>query len=133
MTLLRAIRTVALCVLALPLALKAQQQQQAIEYEIKGLNDNSGVKFSDATRLLIGTNGVMFRYGDAIGTADIVTMNIDTGDVEADGDVRLQQDDLVWASQHIRYNFKTRQMHAQQFRTGKAPVFAAGEGLTADV
>jgi len=131
MTLLRAIRTLAFCVLALPFALKAQPQP--LEYQIEALNTNGWAGYDDTTKLFTGTNGVMFRYGEAVGTAEIVTMNIETGDVVADGDVRLQHDAMVWASQHIRYNFKTRQIHAQQFRTGKAPLFASGHDLSADV
>jgi lipopolysaccharide assembly outer membrane protein LptD (OstA) len=34
---------------------------------------------------------------------------------------------------HINYNFKTRQMTSEQFRTGKYPIFAAGEGLSGDI
>jgi lipopolysaccharide assembly outer membrane protein LptD (OstA) len=127
---LRAIHTLALCVLALPFALNAQQQ---IPYDIEALNDDGWANYDDATKLFTGTNGVMFRYGDAYGTADTVTMNTETGDVVADGDVRLQREEQVWSSEHIRYNFKTRQMQAQQFRTGKAPVFASGEGLHSDL
>ena len=44
----------------------------------------------------------------------------------------IQRDDQVWASEHIRYNFLTHEIEAQQFRTGKSPVFAMGEGLGAD-
>ena len=130
MTFARPIRTLALCVLALPLVLKAQQQ---IDYDIGAINDDGWAEYDDSTKLAHGTNGVWFRYDNDFGTADTVTMNTDTGDVEADGNVRLQHDDLVWSSEHIYYNFKTRQMHAQQFRTGKAPTFASGQGLSADI
>ena len=50
-----------------------------------------------------------------------------TGEVVADGAVRIQRDEQIWVGEHIRYNFKTRQMEAEQFRTGKPPVFAAGQ------
>ena len=62
-------------------------------------------------------------------TADRATVNEQTGETEADGRVRIQRDDQIWAGEHIRYNFKTRQMETAQFRTGKTPVFAAGEEL----
>jgi LPS-assembly protein len=81
----------------------------------------------------VGTNGVFVKYGTASLMADCATANMKTGEVTADGHVRIQQDDQVWAGEHIRYNFKTRQMQAEQFRTGKPPVFAVGEQLHGDL
>ena len=40
--------------------------------------------------------------------------------------------DQIWIGEHITYNFKTHQMQSEQFRTGKAPVFAAGQELEGD-
>ncbi len=82
------------------------------------------------------TNGVFVKYGDTNGTAtltaDSAAVNMQTGDVTAEGHVRIEQGDLVWAGEHIRYNFKTHQMQSEQFRTGKPPVFAQGEQLQGD-
>jgi len=80
------------------------------------------------------TNGVMIQYRDAVLTAERwASWNTSTKEVEADGDVRIQQGDQVWVGEHIRYNFATHQMQAEQFRTGETPVFAAGRGLHGDV
>src|SRR5436190_2517853 len=127
---LRTILTLAVCLVGSRGILYAQQQP---EYEIEALNDQGWAEYSETNHLFRGTNGVRFRFGEAVGTAEEVTMDTQTGDVIADGTVRLQRDDQVWASEHIRYNYRTRQMEAQQFRTGKPPVFASGEGLSADV
>ena len=120
----------ALCVVALPATLWAQQQPT---WEIEALNDQGWAEFNFQTGLGIGTNGVLVRYGTAFLTADRVSVNQQSGEVAADGNVRIQNEGQIWAGEHIRYNFKNRQIEAQQFRTGQAPIFAAGEGLHGDI
>ena len=73
---------------------------------------------------IVGTNGVFVRRGNATLSADSATVNQQTGEVEADGHVRIEEGDQVWVGEHIRYNFKTHQMQSEQFRTGKSPVYA---------
>ena len=58
-----------------------------------------------------------------------MALNEQTGEVEADGHVRIESGDQIWVGEHIRYNFKTHQMQSEEFRTGKPPVFAAGREL----
>ena len=48
----------------------------------------------------------------------------------ADGRVRIEEAGQIWAGEHIRYNFRTHVMQSSQFRTGKPPVFAAGQNLS---
>ena len=95
----------ALCVLALPGALRAQQRPG---WEIEALNEQGwvGVRFPD--RPGPGTNGVLVRYGSAFLTADQVSVNQQSGEVIADGNVRIQSEEQIWAGEHIRYNFKTQ-------------------------
>ena len=119
----------ALCVLALPGALWAQQLPG---WEIEALNDQGWAEFNFQTGLGAGTNGVLVRYGTAFLTADQVSVNQQSGEVVADGGVRIQSEEQIWTGEHIRYNFKTRQMEAEQFRTGKTPVFVSGDGLHGD-
>ena len=120
----------ALCVLALPSALRAQQRPG---WEIEALNDQGWAEFDFQTGLGAGTNGVLVRYGGAFLTADQVTVNQQSGEVIADGHVRIQSEEQIWAGEHIRYNFKTHQMEAQQFRTGRTPIFVSGEGLHGEI
>ena len=119
----------ALCLLGFTGALMAQQMPG---WEIEALNDKGWAEFDFQTGLGAGTNGVLVRYGTAFLTADQVSVNQQTGEVVADGSVHIQSEDQIWVGEHIRYNFKTHQMEAQQFRTGKAPVFIEGQGLYAD-
>ena len=119
-----------LCVLGLPGTLGAQQRPG---WEIEALNDKGWAEFDFQTGLGAGTNGVLVRYGSAFLTADQVSVNQQSGEVAADGNVRVQSEDQLWAGEHIRYNFKTHLMEAEQFRTGKTPVFVAAEGLLGDI
>jgi LPS-assembly protein len=99
------------------------------EWEIESLTDRGWVEYDYQTGVATATNGVLVKYGGAVLTAERVAVREETGEVIADGRVRIQQGDQLWASEHIRYNFKSRQMEASQFRTGKDPVFVGGEGL----
>ena len=82
---------------------------------------------------IVGTNGIFVKRGDATLSADVASVNQQTGEVVADGNVHIQQGDQIWVGEHIRYNFKTRQLQSEQFRTGKPPVFAQGEQLQGDL
>jgi len=120
--------TLIFCACIAPLAM-AQQQPK---WEIESLAGQGAVIVDFNTRLMTCTNGAVVRYGGAILTADEVSVNQDTGEVAASGKVRIQQGEMIWAGEQVRYNFKTRQIVAEQFRAGKSPVFVAGSGLGAD-
>jgi LPS-assembly protein len=119
----------ALCVLALPVALRAQQRPGWV---IEALDENGWAEFDFQTGQGRGTNGVLVRYGSAFLTADQVSVNQQSGEVIADGNVHIQSEEQMWAGEHIRYNFRTKMIEAEQFRTGRTPVFAEGEGLHGD-
>ena len=61
-----------------------------------------------------------------------MSLDQQSGEVVADGHVHIETGEQLWVGEHIRYNFKTHQMQSEQFRTGKAPVFAAGKELEGD-
>ena len=94
--------------------------------------DNGQIEWDSKTGMAVITNGVEITYGDAVLTADEARVNSTTGEVLAAGHVRILRDDLAWTGDSIRYNFKTRQLEAEVFRTGHWPVFAAGENLGAE-
>jgi len=118
-----------LCFVALLAVPAAGQIQNMLEI----VSAEGQASFNRQTGLWVITNGVTVKYGGAVLTADSATVNEHTGEVLADGRVRIQSDDLVWAGDHIRYNFKTRLMQSEQFRAGKPPVFAGAQGLGSDV
>jgi LPS-assembly protein len=79
-----------------------------------------------------GTNGVLVRYQGATLSADRVRANYLTGEVQADGDVRLETGDMLWVGEHVTYNFKNRKLETGEFRAGKLPVLVGGARLNGD-
>lgn len=80
--------------------------------------------------MAVATNGAVVKYGEeAVLSADRVSINEKTGDIYADGSVRLQKDNQTWIGDHIHYNFKTSETDGTQFRAGKTPFFIAGEAF----
>ena len=130
MTSLRAVFIFTLSLLALPAALSAQG---SIPWTITPLPGGNDVEYDVATGTATATNGVMVVYGEVILTARQIVARPTTGVVVADGHVRIQQGEQLWASEHISYNFNTHQIEAEQFRTGEPPMFAQGRMLSADI
>jgi len=113
------------------------QEREAVE--VKALSQvMSGTQvgsfeYDPNTGLMSGTNGMYVRYGSTVLTAQGASVNPKTHDVTADGDVRIVNGDQIWVGDHIDYNYVTKQMRTEQYRTGKSPVYAGGTGLTGDV
>ncbi len=88
--------------------------------------------YSNDTRVWIATNGIIAKYGGATLTAQRATGSEITGQVVADGDVRLEREGQVWKGDHVEYNFLTGKMEGEHFRTGQNPFFAEGQYLVGD-
>jgi lipopolysaccharide assembly outer membrane protein LptD (OstA) len=78
------------------------------------------------------TNGVVVRYGVAVLSAKRARLNQETGEVLAEGTVRLQQENEVWYGERIEYNFKTSKILATDFKAGQPPYFIKGDALAGD-
>jgi LPS-assembly protein len=102
---------------------------QALSRIIPGTVEGK-IDYDLASGTATGTNGVLIKYGETTVTANSATLNMKTGDVEADGNVHVEAGDGLWVGEHVHYNFKTHQLQTEQFRTGKAPFFVSGTGLT---
>src|SRR5581483_5927793 len=134
MTPLRAVLILTLGFLALPAALWGQQRTpSAIPWAITTLPGGSDIEYDLNTGEVRADNGVMVTYGDAVLTARKIVANPTNGVVVADGRVRIQQGDQLWASEHFLYNFCTKEIQGEQFRTGQAPLFIQGNGLSGDI
>jgi LPS-assembly protein len=114
-----------LCAVAAP-ALAAEQERFVIEAE------NDSLEFDLTTGTITYTNGVTVKYGDARLSARKARLNQDTGDVLAEGDVRLQQQNEVWYGDRIEYNFKSQKILASNFKAGQPPFFVKGAALAGD-
>ena len=131
---LRTILALAAVLVAGGEVLHAQQQPETkLEIVPRNPEQGGGLVYELTTGSIIATDGVLVKFGEAVLTADTATINQSTGNITADGAVRIQQGEQLWASEHVRYNYKTHQIQAEQFRTGETPVFALGEGLHGDV
>jgi hypothetical protein len=130
MTRLRQILVLGMLFVVLTRALHAQPVEEAIR--INPINEEGFVEWDYEHGLWVGTNGMIVRYSNGVLTADSVSVDENSGVVTADGRVRIQRDDQIWVSEHVRYNFFTRNIEAEQFRSGQPPMFAAGQGLHLD-
>jgi len=137
MTKLPAILALIFCAVIFPPVAFAQDEAgfvvQALNQVLPGTVEGK-VDYDFAAGTATGTNGVYINYhdGEATMTADSASLNWTNRDVEADGNVRIESGNMLWAGDHIHYNFKTRLMRSEQFRTGRSPVFASGAGLSGD-
>ena len=105
--------------------------QENAHWEIESLSDEGGFSFQPDTGIGTAVNGVLIKfrdpdYGEAVLRANRVTLDQLTGQVTAEGSVSLNRDGQVWTGEQLEYNFLTRAMGATDYRTGKAPFFAAG-------
>jgi LPS-assembly protein len=110
---------------------------------LPALADDSGFGVESLSQVLPGAPETHMRYGptsykvywtyvcftnkDTSLTADSASVDVRTGDIQADGNVRIESAGQLWVGDHMDYNFKTKLMHSEEFRTGEAPVFAGGE------
>lgn len=122
-----------LCAVFPPVAWAQEQTSwvvKALNQVIPGAPDGS----MDVVGNKVYCTNVFVQYeSNATLIADSAILDYQSGEVTADGHVRIGQGDQIWIGEHIRYNFKTRQMQSESFRTGKPPVFAAGEQLQGDI
>jgi LPS-assembly protein len=117
---------------AFPFITLAQEQQAWEVWALNQIIPGAQIGSVNSVGNMVNvTNGVV-KYGGAVLTADSASVNLQTGEAVADGNVRIEEGDEIWLGEHITYNFKTHQMRSEQFRTGKAPVFAQGEQLQGD-
>jgi lipopolysaccharide assembly outer membrane protein LptD (OstA) len=103
------------------------------EILIESLTGQSEIVFDYKNNLGWGTNGVIVRYTNAVLTAHQALVNLNSGEAQAQGEVVLQRDSEVWRGERLLYNFKTRALEAENFRTGKAPFFVQGDSVTASL
>ncbi len=111
----------------------AQQSNSEITIENLDTNNPAGIWYEGLTHMAHGTNGVYIHYNGTVLTADSVSLNKDSHEATADGHVHIQQGDQVWVGEHVQYNLDTHDMVAEQFRSGKAPVFMEGRGLHGNI
>lgn len=90
-------------------------------------------EFKLDTEVAIITNRFVIRYKGAVLTAQKGRMDGRSGEITAEGEVVLQNENAVWRGERIEYNLRTKLIKTDEFRTGRTPFFATGQGLAADL
>lgn len=90
------------------------------------------IDYNIETGITTATNGIVVKYADATLTADTATLNQNTGELMAEGNVRLERQGMVWTGSSIHYNFITGKIIAQNFRGGQVPFFVGARALVGE-
>jgi LPS-assembly protein len=98
---------------------------------IRNLTSQSEIEFSEEQQVWIGRHGIRVTYGEIEILADQVALSEESGDVIADGNVRMKRGGEYWVGPHFEYNFKTKVMESGPFKAGMAPFYVQGFGLEA--
>ncbi len=101
--------------------------------EFKALSETSNLKYDPNTGDMEADGGIEVRYQDGVLTAQKVSMNRATGEIHAEGNVRVEREGQVWMGEALDYNYKSRALSGKSFRTGQSPLFARGESLASDL
>ncbi len=103
-------------------------------FEIEALAPGEVIySFQEGGATVVITNDFVVRFRDATLTARGGVLDEAGGTVSVEGAVTLQRDDQVWRGERLRYHFRTRAIETSEFRAGKWPVYAAGQGLALDL
>src|SRR5438128_2211010 len=70
--------------------------QDQPEWHLKASNPQGWAEYDWVNRIAHGSNGVIFTYSGAFVVADSMKVNEDSGELFADGAVRIQRDEQVW-------------------------------------
>jgi lipopolysaccharide assembly outer membrane protein LptD (OstA) len=84
------------------------------------------------TGISVATNGVTIRYGEAVLTSRQATLHQHTGDVYAEGDVRLERAGQIWRGAKLHYNFVTQKIIGWDFHSGHPPYYVRGRVMVGD-
>ena len=115
----------------------AAAEKPPFEFQIFSATADSELVSDQKTGRVTASRGVIVVSSDAVLTADKVTFvrdanDQDSGEVIAEGKVRIQRGERIWIGESIRYNFVTGHIAADSFRTGQPPFFVAGVSLDAN-
>lgn len=121
-------RALLLLLLVLGLA-RCGLSAESAAIELRALGPEGDFEYDEATGWATSPAGVQVTQGDATLTARSVRFERDSGEVEAEGDVRLQRGTEIWSGERLQYNFLTRNLRTENFRAGMKPLFLEGSAL----
>jgi LPS-assembly protein len=126
---MKLIRCVTLLLVLSVWSLCSAAEQDSV-LRIRAQGENAELIDGETTTVLSHTNGVELTYQDVVLTATRISVNKQTSNVLAEGTVRLQRGSNYWTSEVLEYNFATKDISAQQYRTGVPPLYVSGFGLS---
>ena len=78
-------------------------------------------------KLIVGTGNVQIREGDDLLRADYITVETDTREVYAKGNVLFRRAGTLWQGNELRYNLATKQGDFGQFQAFVDPFYVRAE------
>jgi len=109
------------------LAAQAQDTNSGISIEGEG---GQTLEYDLKTGLTSYSGRVIVKYGQSVLNADTVKVDKETGEAFAVGDVILQSEGgRLWRGDKLSYNFKTKVITGDAFRSGQPPYFVSGTNL----
>ena len=106
------------------------------QFKIDLLSKDASQSLNLNTGLMTAQGGARVRYETEQGkdvelTASRIQLNQATGEAQAEGAVFLRGDGHLWVGERLAYNFKTKVLKADEFRSGSGLFLLGGLSLTA--
>lgn len=106
------------------------------QFKIELLSKDASQSFNLNTGLMTAQGGARVRFETEKGkdvelTASRIQLNQATGDAQAEGAVFLRGDGHLWRGEQLAYNFKTKVIKAEEFRSGSGAFLLGGLALEA--
>ena len=95
--------------------------QQPIDIEADSL------EYLTERKLIVGTGNVQIREGEDLLRADYITVQTESRDVYARGNVVFRREGTLWQGQELSYNLKTKQGDFGEFQAFVDPFFVRAE------
>lgn len=119
------------------LTLVAVPQGRAAEtaepnWEFESLTDKGEFVYDFANGTASTDKGGRVKRGTTVLTANRLSISQKTGWAVAEGAVTLEHEGALWKGEKLEYNFQTKEMKAEEFKTGMTPYYAGGFALSGD-
>lgn len=99
--------------------------------ELRSLSPEGEFEYDEASGMATSPEGVEITAGEVRLTARRIWFQRDTGEVRAEGEVRLYRGGELWSADALSYNFQTRTVQSGPFRAGLKPLLVGGASLSA--
>ena len=104
-------------------------------WKLEALNGDGDIKYDLKSGEMRATKGVRVTYkagspDETVLTSNSAVLNQKSGLINATGNVFLRRDGVVWASERIEYNFRTKIIKAAQFSSSNLKFFIKGENMS---